>query len=298
MNTKDFYFEDLQDWYKTNDFLDTSGRSEKIWLMNRDKNQIALFKYPKSEFTYEHIAEHLAYELGKLLHIPCSKIELGCFQGRKGSLSYLVHDMSDEILIEGVNFLQVQFPDYDPDRLIAPASKQIYSVEMIRSSLIDNALRGQFMYILLFDFIIGNSDRHQNNWALIFNRKGRFRLSPLYDNGSSLCSYVPEEHIADILNDKMRFNALVNSKSRSRIGLMDKKKPYHSEVVRYIIRHEYISIADIKTITKNFKNNVSDLLKNYNNILSKNRIELLNRFIGAKMDILNKICREEERIHE
>ncbi len=298
MNTEDFRFEDLKNWHEAKDFLETSGRSEKIWLTNDYENTLALFKYPKSESTYEHIAEHLACEIGKLLHIPCSKIELGYFQGRKGSLSYLVHDINNEILVEGVNFLQVQFPNYDSEKLIDPDSNQVYSVEMIRSSLIDNSLRHQFMYILLFDFIIGNSDRHQNNWALIYNLKGRFRLSPLYDNGSSLCSYVPEEKIADILNDSMRFNALVDTKSRSRIGLIDKRKPCHSEIMRYIIRNNYISIYDIKRITKNLKNSIPFVLYRYKNILSENRIKLLNLFISAKIDILNNICREEEYINE
>ena len=69
-----------------------------------------MFKYPKSEETFEHISEHLAFEIGKLLGIQCSEIHLGIFNSRKGSLSYLVHDINTESLIEGVNFIQVQFP--------------------------------------------------------------------------------------------------------------------------------------------------------------------------------------------
>ncbi len=46
---------------------------------------------------------------------------------------------------------------------------------------------------LLFDALIGNSDRHQDNWGLIFDAVGReppnmppCRLAPLFDNGTSL----------------------------------------------------------------------------------------------------------------
>ncbi|CAM4040363.1 HipA domain-containing protein [Vibrio neonatus] len=37
----------------------------------------------------------------------------------------------------------------------------------------------------LFDALIGNTDRHQENWGFIFDKDGG-RLSPLYDNGTGL----------------------------------------------------------------------------------------------------------------
>ena len=50
-----------------------------------------------------------------------------------------------------------------------------------------------FIKMLLFDLLIGNGDRHQDNWAILFSfddvlsepQKFQGRVSPLYDNGSS-----------------------------------------------------------------------------------------------------------------
>lgn len=40
---------------------------------------------------------------------------------------------------------------------------------------------------LLFDTLIGNTDRHQDNWGFIINLgTGKMRLCPLFDNGTSL----------------------------------------------------------------------------------------------------------------
>lgn len=43
---------------------------------------------------------------------------------------------------------------------------------------------------LVFDALIGNTDRHQDNWGLIFSmqedRPTAARLAPLFDNGTSL----------------------------------------------------------------------------------------------------------------
>ena len=39
---------------------------------------------------------------------------------------------------------------------------------------------------LLFDALIGNTDRHQDNWGLIWASDGRARMAPVFDNGTSL----------------------------------------------------------------------------------------------------------------
>lgn len=292
MNKDKILFVDLHSWDVENKFLDTSGRSEKVWISNKEFDKIGLFKYPKTDFTYEHISEHLAYQIAKIMNIECAESVLGIFNNRKGSLSMLVNS-EDEDLIEGVVFIQAQFSHYDADKLIDTSTGQKYSIEMIRRSLINNTLRIQFMDVLLFDFIIGNSDRHQNNWALISNPITGFKLSPLYDNGSSLCAYIPEENIRDILRDKMRFDALVDSKSHSCIGINNIKKPRHSDVIRYILQKKYISVEYTLKLTGDLEKEIPKLIKQYSEIISENRMELLQKFLLSKIELLEKICREE-----
>lgn len=40
--------------------------------------------------------------------------------------------------------------------------------------------------MVLFDAIIGNTDRHLNNWEYILNLDGSIIQAPLFDNGASL----------------------------------------------------------------------------------------------------------------
>lgn len=88
----------------------------------------------------------------------------------------------------------------------------------------------------MFDYLIGNSDRHQNNWAILLEGN-KMMWSPLYDNSSSLCAYISEEQIENYWGkDKNRWNSLVDTKSKSllRCEVLDEKRPTHLNVIKYI----------------------------------------------------------------
>lgn len=114
-------------------------------------------------------------------------------------------------------------------------------------------------------------------------------FSPLYDNGSSLCAYVNDEDINKLFKDKMMYNALLDTKSKSTIG-WDNQRPirhfelveniknnYYKETIRYVenIKNE-ITIDKITTILNNFDDT----------IISKEKKSLIIKFI---IDRRNKI---------
>ena len=69
--------------------------------------------------------------------------------------------------------------------------------------------------MLVFDFLIGNSDRHQNNWAVLKSGDNT-DFSPLYDNGSSLCSFISDQQAESYMGkDLVRWKSLVDTKSKS-----------------------------------------------------------------------------------
>ena len=49
--------------------------------------------------------------------------------------------------------------------------------------------------IFAFDALVGNTDRHQENWGLLWSNTGgipRVRFSPAFDNGTSLGHEITE----------------------------------------------------------------------------------------------------------
>ena len=183
--------------------------------------------------------------------------------------------------------------------------KRYYCLEHLADAVPNNLSNKAWIEMLVFDYLIGNSDRHQSNWALLikvlFEKSIRveMRWCPLYDNGSSLCCYVNSEQLSKLLgNDKNRFEALVDSKSRSRIRIDGYKKnlPSHREVVAYLLK----KYPETKEICKNFlerltKEILHSLLEEYSmEILTQQKKELILRFLYRKIEILNELLKEAE----
>lgn len=154
---------DFSQWEKFNMVLEGSGRSEKIWLINPNTKQIGLFKYKKDQHTTDHISEYIAYKLACLLNIECARYEVGTYYGREGGMSYNNLTNDKQRLIEGVDYIYGKYPSYDVNKLMNISDAKVYSLEMIKESIQQIIEFKIFLVIPLFDYLIGNTDRYQNN---------------------------------------------------------------------------------------------------------------------------------------
>ena len=65
--------------------------------------------------------------------------------------------------------------------------------------------RGTFAGYLVLDALIGNQDRHEQNWGVVVAPDGGFTLAPSYDHGASLGFGMQDGRRAAILDDDDRF---------------------------------------------------------------------------------------------
>lgn len=293
---------DFSAWKEYDGFAEGSGRSEKIWLIS-ETGQIGLFKYPKidpedGKETTEHISEHLAHQLGKILEIPTATVDIGFRDKRIGSMSYLVRK-NDEALCEGINFISGRYPNFNAETMQDENSGIYYCIDHIFGSVPPIVPQEIWLEMMLFDYLIGNTDRHQSNWGLLLKvstdkKRIRLRRCPLYDNGSSLCCYVNESQLAAYAGrDTRRFDALVDSKSKSmiRIDGSIKKRPSHTDVVRYLLTE----FSDTEVIAKKFIRlldaaTIDALLDQYPaTILSREKNQLIRRYLYRKIELLTQI---------
>lgn len=284
---------DFSYWKEYEGASEGSGRSEKIWLRNPDTNQTGLFKYKKDVGTTDHASECIACDLAELVGIPCAKFEMGTFCEREGSISYNIVEHEGIILIEGIYGISLLYRNYDAEKLMDMVTGERYSLEMIERVLRSFGLFDSFLPIVVFDYLIGNSDRHQSNWAFLMENK-KVTLSPLYDNSSSLCAYVPESKIDQYLGrDQMLWRSLVDTKSRSliRITARDKKMPTHLEMLDFLYKEYYTQTRGIvsrieESVTEE---NLCDILKQYDEALSEKRKTLIKRYLLSKVQMMKNI---------
>ncbi len=237
--------------------------------------------------------------MGEVLGIPTARVDIGMYDSRIGSFSYLVNKPNEE-LREGAWFILGRHPRYDVDNLVDSECGKYYSVELIFEISEDQKMRLFWLNMMFFDFLIGNSDRHQNNWAFLLpiEDKGediiRMRPCPLYDNGSSLCCYINDLQIQEYLgNDTNRIKALIDTKSRSaiRIDSQQKKTPTHADVIRYLLE-KYPESDGIATgiIERLPKTKIEELLGRYpESLLPGLRKQLLSVFLNGKVELLKAL---------
>lgn len=291
-------------WYTYDGFAEGSGRGEKIWLQSPN-GEIGLFKFPKvdpsiSGITTEHISEHLAHQIGNILGVQTAHVEIGMYHGRIGCMSYLINK-PDEMIVEGAVFITGRHPDYDIELLQEKTSGRYYCLDHLLEVSNSPIVLVKWIQMMLFDFVIGNTDRHQNNWAFL----GKYdanksvligNLCPLYDNGSSLCCYVKEDDIDGYLgNDVNRFNSLVDTKSRSliRIDGFKKRRPTHAEIISELMeRYDKTKSLSNLFILRLSEEQIDGLLNQYSDLLSENKITLIKKYLKRKVELLNQIYGE------
>ncbi len=221
-------------------------------------------------------------------------------------MSYNILEDSESNLLEGLAFIQTHYPYYIKDKLEDPYSNIKYSIQMIQKSLAGIIDIEELYKVIIFDVLIGNSDRHHSNFAII--SKGTvyrtpenmldiyfdYKMCPLYDNGSSLCAYEDNNDIEIFFKDKMKFESLVNTKSKSAIGWENERPIRHFELLKKLKDNVYSqTIKYIETIKNNInENNIDSILNEFdNNIINENMKKLLKMYILERrkrmLDIYN-----------
>ena len=98
-----------------------------------------------------------------------------------------------------------------------PLKSSIENVAFIieETGLIRNKadIMNRFWDMFVVDALLGNYDRHLDNWGMI-SKNGDISFAPIYDCGSSLSALLSDEKMQDLLCDPVRFkNEEYNVKS-------------------------------------------------------------------------------------
>lgn len=177
------------------EWVEQMGSKPKFWFRRSDDNQSWLFKFARKG-TGEDWAEKIAAEVAAALTIPAPGIELAEFNGRRGSISRsFVLQREGWDLVHGNELLAAYVSGYRRDLVFRQSQHTLDNIlTVLRQVFPDPAQSGiqttRLAGYLTLDALIGNTDRHHENWGVLRRMRAdgslEETLAPSFDHASSL----------------------------------------------------------------------------------------------------------------
>jgi HipA-like C-terminal domain len=184
------------------------GSKPKFWVTREDGRW--LFKEARLN-TGEDWAEKVAAELAKLLRIDSAEVELATYAGQRGCISKnFIRRGSGDALVHGNELMGTSIGGYDKNKVNKQSDHNIENIiAAIFKFAPDTVAREMLMQLaeyMVLDALIGNTDRHHENWGfrLTLGRADNefpFSVAPSYDHASSLGREYLDERCAKILHE-------------------------------------------------------------------------------------------------
>jgi hypothetical protein len=187
------------------------GSKTKFWFDHSGGRW--LFKEAR-EKTGEDWAEKIASAIATLVKISTAHVELSEFKGRRGCASQSFVTVENESLVHGNEILAVQIHGYDRSKKLGQADHTIRNIFIAITKLFADAeetrdkVLFQLAEYLVLDALIGNTDRHHENWGLLVrdvtrgiddSAETRIRVAPSFDHASSLGRELRDEKREEIV---------------------------------------------------------------------------------------------------
>lgn len=193
------------------------GSKEKVWLVHAKTGRRVMLKFARPG-SGEDWSERVAFEIARHIGIPCPRVDLATVDGRPAVLCWdflgnerhvRPHGVRRRALIHGNELLLQRDPAYPAGGSYRVSQHTMPAVERVLKG-VGPWMRGfmlgaapgdafdTFVGYLMFDALIGNTDRHHENWGVVADRAGkpRVRLAPSYDHASSLGRELTDEQRA------------------------------------------------------------------------------------------------------
>ncbi|MBL4561241.1 MAG: hypothetical protein JKX79_09685 [Labilibaculum sp.] len=168
-------YTDITNW-DINKYIGTGGTRSKEIVMHPDTEKQYFFKaskidkYDQIKYPTEFWSEIVSSKIGQALGFDMLDYNIAYNSNNRqqvGCISESMVEYAENKLTEGITYLRGCDPQYNPEN---KEDQKKYTFQFICDTLIEFNLEKYIIHIIeiiVFDSIIGNSDRHQENWGTI-----------------------------------------------------------------------------------------------------------------------------------
>lgn len=286
---------------KALEFSEPLGTKEKYWT----KDKKLLFKIGRED-TLENCSEKIAYEIAKIIGLPATKYELAKYKNGIEKLGVVSENFlkENEVLILINEVLTIAKKDYEKEKWYKQTEytleKALYIVKGLQKVSRNQDMLHSFVGYLVFDCLIGNQDRHHENWGFIIDGKN-LKLAPSFDHASGIASKVSDKEAKERLNTRDTNRSVEAFCKRA-------KTPFYNEQGKILKTFEVVEELCKRTQTKEYA--LQWILKisqvkevDYQEILDKipqefitqNQKEFIKALLIVNTRTLQEIGKENER---
>lgn len=211
--------------YSDGDRFYSGAERKKSILVSGSPYLIKFQKNSREGLQFNHVSEYLGSHIFSMLGIETQETDLGIYHGEN---VVAIRDFlgEDEVF--------VPFNGLGDSSLEQDKEKYQYSYDDIIAMLKENIKLTDveqtidlFWDMFIIDALIANFDRHGSNWGFI-KKDNKYRLSPIFDNGSSLFPQLnTDEKIDQVLNNQEEINMRIYKFPTSQVKYKEKKSSYY-----------------------------------------------------------------------
>lgn len=252
-------------------------------------NQIYMIKFPDPvrdkynplSYMNNQFSEHIGCKIFKSCGIPAQETVIG---------KYTLNNGQEKIVVGCKDFTQDGSKLYEFSKLskavvsdnkkYAVMIENVYSV-INESGFIKNKsdIINKFWEMFVIDALIGNTDRHFDNWGLLIDIEENISFAPIYDCGSSLGALLSDDDMKILMNNFTEFkNREFNIAS---CYSMNGKRIFYHEIFK---NPPSGLISAIKRIVPRINISEIENLINSTEIISNLRKNYLNKSINMRYD--------------
>ncbi len=188
---------DIADWQRHEEFSQyPEGARDKTLLycpspapcgFLKEKHQY-FFKLSSPKYPEQFWVEIFAYYLSLKMEteVPPAFVAYDSKKGQSGALTESFLKSSKEKYIAGGDYCQRYIENFDRKKGTQHNFETVIKIfnDLQENFQIKNDWKIFWAKTLVFDALIGNTDRHQDNWGIVKNSE--LRITPVFDNGTSM----------------------------------------------------------------------------------------------------------------
>lgn len=187
-------------------------------------------KNPDLSYTNSCYSEYIGCKIYKSIGIPVQDVLMGTYTTKSGKTKTVVackdFTANETVILQDFASLKNRIVDSERNGYGTELNDILTTFD--EQTIIDKqVLSNRFWDMFIVDSLIGNWDRHNGNWGILYDKAtDAISLAPVFDCGSSLFPQADENTIRNTLCDKGQLNDRVFNRPTSAITQNGKRINY------------------------------------------------------------------------